>query len=179
MGSSIDLVKKRVKKNITTAHIISMLMVVFTAFYIIKYNEKVVYVNGATFGVAGVAYAIRYIPLIILTGLCGNVPGMLCVLLVFAHRTVVYSAFSYMTFIYLLVVCVVDVLARKRWFGKWYKTLCVSAFLQLLVGNFWGAVLVLLSDQGISGLKWSQQPYFFLNEILGCLVGSFAVYFIL
>jgi signal transduction histidine kinase/DNA-binding NarL/FixJ family response regulator len=178
MGSSIDLFKKRVKKNITKAHIISLLMVVFTAFYIIKYNEKVVYVNGATFGVAGAAYALRYIPLVILTGLCGNVPGMLCVLLVFAHRTVMYSAFSYMTFIYLLVVCVVDVLARKRWFGKWYKTLCVSVFLQLLVGNFWGAVLVLLSDQGISGLKLYQQPYFFLNEIVGCLVSSFIVYFI-
>ena len=69
---------RQVKKWIITA-----LMVVFTAFFIIKYNEKVFYVENSGFLTAGLSYAIRYIPLVIITAVGGNIPGVICVLLVF------------------------------------------------------------------------------------------------
>lgn len=164
---------RQVKKWIITA-----LMVVVTAFYIIKYNEKVFYVENSGFLTAGLSYAIRYIPLVIITAVGGNIPGVICVLLVFLHRSYASSSFSYMTFIYLLVVCVVDILARKRFFGKWQKVLLASVFLQILAGNFWGIILIFLSNEGVEALSLKQQLYFFLNEMPGSLLSCFIVFFI-
>ena len=162
---------KKIQKRIITA-----LMVVVTAFYIIKYNEKVFHVEDMGVLAEGLSYAIRYIPLVIVTAIGGNIPGMMCVLLVFLHRSYISSSFSYMTFVYLLVVCVVDMLSRRRFYSKWPKVLAATAFLQLLVGNFWGIILILLSDEGINGLGLKQQLFFFLNELPGCLLSSFIVY---
>ena len=164
---------RQVKKWIITA-----LMVLITAFYIIKYNEKVFYVENSGFLTAGLSYAIRYIPLVIITAVGGNIPGVICVLLVFLHRSYVSSSFSYMTFIYLLVVCVVDILARKRFFGKWQKVLLASVFLQILAGNFWGIILIFLSNEGVEALSLKQQLLFFLNEMPGSLLACFIVFFI-
>jgi signal transduction histidine kinase/CheY-like chemotaxis protein len=175
----LELLGKNIKSGKTMKYLIHVVMVLFTAFYIIKYNEKTFYLEGASFGIAGLAYSIRYIPLVVLTALGGNLPGMVCVLIVLIHRSIISSSFSYMTFIYLLVVCVVDQLSRRKFFKKWQTTLLVSVLLQLLVGNFWGIILILLSDQGISGITGFQQVYFFLNEMPGCIICSFIVYYVL
>ncbi len=174
----LELLGNTIKSRKTMKYVLHLIMVFFTAFYIIKYNEKAFYLEEANFGVAGLAYSIRYIPLVVLTALGGNLPGMACVLIVLLHRSIVSSTFSYMTFIYLLVVCVVDQLSRRGFFKKWNTTLLVAVLLQLLVGNFWGIILILLSDQGTSGLGLFQQVYFFLNEMPGCLICSFIAYYV-
>ena len=164
---------KQIIKRIITA-----LMVLLTAAFIILYNENVLYVERSGYFTAGLLYAVRYIPLVIVTALGGNIPGMTCVLLVFLHRSYVSSSFSYMTFVYLLVVCVVDLFARRRFYAKKHKTFLASVFLQILVGNFWGIILILLSDEGIAAISPEQQLLFFLNELPGCLLSSFIVYLI-
>ncbi len=171
---------KRLKDSMQVRKwIITVLMVLFTAFFIIKYNEKVFYVENSGFLTAGLSYMIRYIPLVIISAIGGNLPGMLCVLLVFLHRSFMSSSFSYMTFIYLMVVCVVDMLSRKRFFSKWQKVILSSVFLQLLVGNFWGIILILLSNDGSHALSLKQQFFFFLNEMPGSLLSCFIVFYIL
>ena len=174
----IGLLKKRPDKENIKRWTIKVLMVLFTAFYIIKYNEKVFYVENSEYFFAGITYMIRYIPLVLITALGGNVPGMMCVLLLFIYRFITSGVFSYMTFIYLFVVCLVDMLSRRRYYGTWQKVLAATVFLQLLVGNFWGFILILLSDEGISALGIKQQAFFFLNELPGCLLCSFLVYFL-
>ena len=164
---------KSIKKRI-----IMILMVIFTALYIIIYNDRIFYVENSSYFLAGLSYMMRYVPLVIITALGGNVPGMICVLLLFIHRFVISSTFSYMIFIYLFVVCLVDLLSRRGYYKTWKKTLLSTVFLQLLVGNFWGLILVLLSNEGATALSPIQQIYFFLNELPGCLLCSFTVYFL-
>ena len=165
---------KEIKKRIIT-----VLMVLFTAYYIIEYNKHIFFIEGADFGPAGLAYAIRFIPLVVITAIGGNIPGMMCVLIVFLQRSYVSSSFSYMTFIYLLVVCVVDLLARRRYFSTFKKTLVVTVILMLLVGNFWGIILIFLSNTGFEALGVRQQILFFINELPGCFLSSVIAYYIL
>ena len=162
---------RKIKKTV-----IMILMVIITTIYIIVYNDNVFHVENSSFLVAGLLYMLRYIPLVIITALGGNVPGMLCVLLVFVHRFITSSTFSYMTSIYLFVVCVVDMLARRKYYSKRTKVIAATVFLQILVGNFWGIILILLSDEGISSISVRQQVLIFLNELPGCLLCSFIVY---
>ena len=156
--------------------IINLVMVFFTSAFTIIYTNAMPYLDGAGFGTAGIVYALRYVPITVTTALGGNIPGMASVLLVFIHRTVVSSSFSYLTFIYLVVVCVVDLLARRRWFNKWYKVFAVTFFMMNLVGTFWGILLILLSDNGIYEVAPMQVVFCFLNELPGCLLGSTVVY---
>ncbi|MBO5621066.1 MAG: hybrid sensor histidine kinase/response regulator, partial [Butyrivibrio sp.] len=67
---------------------------------------------------------------------------------------------------------------RKRFFGKWQKVLLASVFLQILAGNFWGIILIFLSNEGVEALSLKQQLYFFLNEMPGSLLACFIVFFI-
>lgn len=156
--------------------VISAIMVVFTSFYTIMYTMHMPFLDGAGFGTAGLVYALRYIPIMLTAALGGAIPGMLSVLIVFIFRSVTSSTFSYMTFIYLLVVIVLDLITRRRWFDKWYKALAVSFYMQNLVGTFWGIILMLLSDTGIYVVSIKQVLLFFLNELPGCLLGSMLIY---
>jgi signal transduction histidine kinase/DNA-binding response OmpR family regulator len=159
--------------------IINIVMILLTSTYTIFYTNAMPYLDGAGFGTAGVVYAMRYIPIMITTALGGSIPGLVSVLLVFLHRTFISSSFSYLTFIYLVVVCVVDLITRRRWFNKWYKVFAVTFFMMNLVGTFWGILLMLLSDDGIFVITASQVFFFFLNEFPGCFIGSLLVYLIL
>ncbi len=159
--------------------IINIVMILLTSTYTIFYTNVMPYLDGAGFGTAGVVYAMRYIPIMITTALGGSIPGLASVLLVFLHRTFISSSFSYLTFIYLVVVCVVDLITRRRWFNKWYKVFAVTFFMMNLVGTFWGILLMLLSDDGIFVITVSQVFFFFLNEFPGCFLGSLLVYLIL
>ncbi len=167
--------KQEDDRNIKSA-IINVIMVVFTSVYNIAYTAHMPYLDGAGFGIAGLIYAVRYIPIMILSALGGAVPGMISVLVMFLYKSFSSSTFSYMAFIYLLVVCIVDTLACKKWFNKWYKVFPVTVFMQNCVGIFWGIVLLILSDAGIGVLTPMQVVYFFFNELPGCLLGSTIIY---
>ena len=162
----------------TVKMIIGIIMVLFTSFYIIKYNSKMYYVDSMGFGLAGILYAIRYVPLMIVAAVGGAIPSMLSVLLVFAYNSVKNNSFSYLTFIYLVVACVTDLFAKKKWFNKWYKVLGVTFFMMNVVGTFWGVILLLLSDYGIYTISVRQVLMFFMNELPGCLLSCTLIYFI-
>lgn len=165
------------QRNVKT-DLINIFMIIFTSTFMIIYGNFLPYLDGAGFGVAGLVYSIRYVPLVITTALGGSIPGMASVLLLFLHRTAISSSFSYLTFIYLLVVIVVDLITRRRWFNKWYKVILVTLFMMNLVGTFWGILLMLLSDGGTGSLTVLQVIYFFLNAMPGSFVSSVMVYLI-
>ena len=128
------------------------LMIVLAAYLQIEYNNHLMYVNPDNYIQAGISYAFKYMPIILIAGFGGNVPGMITVLLIFFYRTIVYSSFSYLTFILLLVACTVDGIARKRFFSKWYMTILATFFLQIETGVFWPIILWLLSGNDIDSL---------------------------
>ena len=158
--------------------LINIAMIIFTSTYMIFYGNFLPYFDGAGFSAAGLVYSLRYVPIVVTTALGGSIPGMASVLLVFLHRTFINSSFSYLTFIYLVVVIVVDLITRRRWFNKWYKVFPVTFFMMNLVGTFWGILLMLLSDGGIRSLTILQVIYFFLNSLPGSLLSSTIVYLI-
>ncbi len=165
---------QRQKKSI----IIAAIMVLATSVYTVIYIWRMPLYDEAGFGTAGLIYAMRYVPIMITAALGGSVPGMISVLMVFIFRSVYSSTFSYMTFIYLLVVIVLDLITRRRWFDKWYKTLAVVFFMQNLVGTFWGILLMLVSDAGIYVITPLQILHFFLNELPGSFLGCMIIYLI-
>ncbi|MBE5827827.1 MAG: response regulator [Butyrivibrio sp.] len=158
--------------------LINIAMIIFTSTYMIFYGNFLPYFDGAGFSAAGLVYSLRYVPIVVTTALGGSIPGMASVLLVFLHRTFINSSFSYLTFIYLVVVIVVDLITRRRWFNKWYKVFPVTFFMMNLVGTFWGILLMLLSAGGIRSLTILQVIYFFLNSLPGSLLSSTIVYLI-
>ncbi len=160
------------------ASVINLIMILVTSTFTILYTEIMPSLDEAGFGVAGIVYSLRYVPIMITTALGGNVPGMVSVLLVFLHRSFTSSSFSYLTFIYLVVVCVVDFITRRRFFNKWYKVIFVTLIMMNLVGTFWAILLLLLSDNGIAVATPMQVVYIFLNELPGCLLSSTVVYLV-
>ena len=151
-------------------------MIVLAAYVQIEYNNHLMYVNPDNYIQAGISYAFKYLPIILISGLGGNVPAMICVLTIFAYRTIVYSSFSYLTFILLVVACTVDGLARKRFFAKWYTTILAAVILQLETGVFWAIILWLLSGNDINSLASIRYVQYFLNEMPGCLTGCLIVF---
>ena len=153
-------------------------MVLITSFYIIKYNQKLFHVDNMRYGLAGLLYAFRYLPLMIEAAVGGALPSMLTVLIVFIYNSFANSSFSYLTFIYLLVAGVADLLAKRKWYDKWYKVIPVTIFIQNLIGTFWGIVLLLLSDYGIYTLSFKQIVMFFMNELPGSFLSTLIIYLI-
>ncbi|MCR5402445.1 MAG: response regulator, partial [Butyrivibrio sp.] len=158
--------------------ILSICMILFSSVFAITYNLHIIRLDEEGFGAAGLFFALRYIPIMITAALGGNIPGMISVLIIFVFRSLFNSSFSYMTFIYLMVVWLMDMLARRKWFDSVLKAFPVSIFMQIMVGPFWGMVLLLLTENGLGSFSMRQCLYMFINELPGCLMGSIIIYLI-
>ncbi|MBE5827179.1 MAG: response regulator [Butyrivibrio sp.] len=179
MGMLIRKLTTPMDKKEKLKIIINVTMVILTAFYTIKYNQKMYHVDSMGFGIAGIIYAFRYLPVLVTTALGGAVPGMMSVILVFIHYSIAYSSFSYLTFIYLLAVCVTDILTRRKWFDRSWKIFPVMIFYMNLLGTFWGIILLILSDYGIYTISWRQLLLLFLNEMPGSFLGTVVIFLLL
>ncbi len=167
----LDLIKRNRDRRDSIKIIINFFAVLITSYYIIKYNQKLFHVDNMSYGLAGIIYAMRYIPLMIVSAVGGALPAMMCVVVVFIYHSVVFNSFSYLSCIYLIVACIMDVLAKKKWFARWYMLPVLTVIIQTATGLFWGIVLLLLSDYGIYTLTIRQAVMFFLNELPGSLLG--------
>lgn len=175
---------KRKKKRLSLKNIFSnkvflqAFMVVIATIIHITYNNHILYVNADNYLQSGIAYTFKYIPIMLVTALGGAVPGMISVLILFLYKTIVYSSFSYLTFIFLLVACTVDVFTRKRFFDRWYKAGLVMILLQLETGVFWPILLWLLSGKDVSTVTSIKFLQYFFNELPGCFAGCLIIYFL-
>ncbi|SDA53568.1 Histidine kinase-, DNA gyrase B-, and HSP90-like ATPase [Butyrivibrio sp. INlla18] len=168
---------RRMKKLPLSVYV-QLCMIGISSILTIFYSKHIFHVEDMNQAFAGIFYAFKYIPIITVTALGGAVPGMVSVLLVFLYRSIVYSSFSYLVFVYLILACVVDFMARKKFFSSVYKTLLVSVILQLISGDFWGILLFLLAGIDVSSVPFHYYVTYFLNEAPGCLIGCFIVYFV-
>ena len=171
------------RKDTTKAHlIVNVILVLYMTVFTIFYSSYTPHFGSSDSGISfimSVLYTTRYVPTMMTAALGGVVPGMLGVVLAFLFRSVVDSGFSYMTFIYLLVVCVMDLVARKKFFNKWYKVLFTVVVMQNLVGIFWGIILLALSSNGLSTVTFYQLFSFFIYEFPGCALGCGIIYVML
>ncbi len=163
-------------RNERTKAIVMALMVLFTSVYIVEYTNSMFRVDSAGFGLAGLVYSSRYVPLMMTTALGGAVPGMMSVILVFIYNSVTNSSFSYLTFIYLVVVCVTDLLTRRHYFDKWYKVFITTVIFMNLTGTFWGILVLAMTDYGLYTISIRQVLMFFMNQLPGSLLSSAIIY---
>lgn len=171
--------KKRsfsIKEAFENRLFINSFMVITAAIVQIVYSNRVIYINTEDYVQSGVAYALKYIPIILVSAFGGNVPGMMTVLIIFFYKTILYSSFSYLTFILLLVSCSVDAMTKKGFFKNKRMTVLAIVLLQLQTGVFWGIMLWLLSGNNIAGLNAGKMFYYFLNEFPGILLSCIVVY---
>ncbi len=157
---------------------VNAFMLVAATLIMILYENHIRFINPENFLTSGAAYALKYIPIVLLTAFCGSVPGMISVLSFFMYKSVIYSSFSYLTFIYLVVACTVDFMTRKRFFKSWARTVVVILMLQVETGVFWTIILWLLSGKDVSTLSDINFLMYFLNELSGSMLGCSIVYLV-
>ena len=162
----------------TNPFFVNAFMLVIATLIMIFYDNHVRFLNADNFLTSGLVYALKYTPIVLLTAFGGSVPAMISVLIVFMTKSVIYSSFSYLTFIYLVVACTVDFMTRKGFFKTWAKTVAVVLMLQVETGVFWTIILWLLSGKDVSTLSEINFLMYFLNELPGSLLGCTIIYLI-
>ncbi|WP_029231612.1 response regulator [Butyrivibrio sp. VCB2006] len=158
--------------------VVNAVIVILTAICSIMYNVLIATVSHNGGPVVTLLFISKFVPIVLASAFGGAVPGMMAVLIIFIHRTIAYSSFSYLTFIYLLVVIIVDALARKSFFKKWYTTVLSAVFLMFLNGVCWSSILWLLSGKDLFTMTPRFLVVCFLNELPGCMTSCFIVYLI-
>ena len=157
---------------------INTIMILFFSFLTIMYGRHITYTEEINGVLAEILYAIKYVPIILVTALGGAVPGMISVIIVFMYRSIIHVSFSYLVYIYLVVACITDFFSKKKVFNSLIKTLLASFFLQFVTGDLWGILLVLLSGADVSLLTAKHYFAYFLYEAPGCIFGYVVVYLI-
>lgn len=157
---------------------VDFFLVLIASVLTLLYNRSVFYVGNSGDILSYLYYIFKYIPIMIVTAVSGIIPAMGTVLIVFVYRCFMSNGFSYLTFIYLAVACMVDQFTVKGCFKKWYKTILASCVIQILVGDIWGTVLVLLGGRPVSSINLGNFWKFFFAEAPGCLLGCFFIYFL-
>ena len=160
----------------TRKNLINIIMVFVCSFFTILYCRNVHNLTSVSGFFSYFTYIFKYVPITVVTALCGIVPGMWTLLIVFIYRCFLSSGFSYLTFIYLLIACAVQILTIKGFFKKWYKTLMASIILQFIAGDFWGMLLMLLGGRDMADIRLSNSWEFFFSEAPACLICCFFVF---
>ncbi|MDC7294658.1 response regulator [Butyrivibrio sp. DSM 10294] len=158
--------------------VVNSAMVVLTALWSILYSMGIMALSPYHNIFTGLFYILKYIPFILTAAFGGAVPGLMAVLIVFIQKSIVSSSFSYLTFIYLLLVIVVEALAKRKAFKKWYTTVPAAIVVMFVDGFFWGIMLWLLSGKSMDTIDPNVLFNCFLNELPGSFISCFIVYFV-
>ncbi|WP_051545031.1 response regulator [Butyrivibrio sp. MC2021] len=157
---------------------VNCVMVISTALWSIAYGFLIIKLSPYHNIFTGLFYVLKYVPFILTAAFGGAVPGLMAVLIVFLQKTVVQSSFSYLTFAYLLVVMVIEAMAKKGFFRKWQTTILAAVIQMLVAGVFWGVILWLLSGKPLSSIDFFVLAQCFLNELPDSFISCFIVYFV-
>jgi len=122
--------------------------------------------------------AVRYVPIIILTALCGIIPGMISVVFIFFCGSLIHGEIMYSAFPYLLVACASDILTRVGFFKTVLKVFASSMILQFLIGNLWGICKIFLDGNTLNYLKLKDIAAMFFGNAPGCLLTCFFIFFL-
>ena len=119
---------------------------------------------------------IKYIPIMLVTALCGIIPGMLSLVLIFFFGSFLQGSIMYHAFAYLLIACAVNVLTRTGFFKKFFKVILASMILQFILGDLWGFCKLVLNGVGLAGFDPGKLIPLFFREAPGCLFTCFFIY---
>ncbi|MBQ9607242.1 MAG: response regulator [Lachnospiraceae bacterium] len=118
-------------------------------------------------------------PLLMTGALCGNLPGIISVLLVFHYKTMVDNSTTYVIALYMIAVLLAAVAARHKVYRSFIKTFLFGAVLALILGAANGLVFVYttigsMSDTAFSGMV--NTYVYALPECIGTAILIYLVY---
>ena len=118
----------------------------------------------------------KYTPIVYTSALCGSIPGLIGVMIVFWSKTITLSSFAYMTFIYLIVSMIAHQCAKVGMYKSLFKTLLASCIFQVTIGVFWSMMLGMMVGRSITEVPLYRGVTYFINEFPTAIVNSYGLY---
>ncbi len=115
-------------------------------------------------------------PVIITAGICGYVPAMACVIILFIYKAVTFSELTYTTFVSMLIAVISNQYSRDYWYASIKKTFLGGLLMSIISGPVWGVLLELSIGTSIYNLSILRAGMYLLNALPPCLFGTFTVY---
>ena len=118
----------------------------------------------------------KYTPVVVTSALCGSIPALFSVMIVFWYKTITFSSFAYMTFIYMLVAMITHQLSKAGFFRNLWKTCIATLYFQIVIGVFWCMILGLMVGRTLTDVPPEKAITYFVSELPAALLNMFGVY---
>lgn len=124
-------------------------------------------------------FTFKDIPLILLVGLCGYIPGILCVFIAFIYRAFTNISYSYIVFVYLMAALVTSWFTSRHFIIRKRFILLSSCILALLFGDLWWFVTTLTNGNGFAQISAMHFLFYFIGSLPECLLSVWFISFLL
>ena len=94
-----------------------------------------------------------HVPIIVLSGLCGQIPGLIAVLTVFIHHAFADIDYSFYVFIYLMLCIGVSYIFKKKWYKDKKRYICCMLATTFILGDVWGFFTYVLENYHLPALN--------------------------
>ena len=136
--------QQEIKKIKRGRLILSIILTIFAA-------TNSIFVGNASIDLGG--FAVESTLLLIVGALCGNLPGIIAVLLTFIYRAITDTTSSYVIALYLVAVLLMAQSARRKVYKSAVKTLLTGFIIAAVIGAMNGLILkIVMSGELSSGV---------------------------
>ncbi|MCR4587027.1 MAG: response regulator [Lachnospiraceae bacterium] len=115
-------------------------------------------------------------PVIITAGICGHVPAMACVIILFFYKALSFSELAYTAFISMLLAVIADHCSRYYWFASKRKTFISALWMAVVSGPAWGVLLEITIGTPLKELSLVRMGMYLLHALLPCFFACFTIY---
>lgn len=140
--------------------------IVVVSYFLIYYNDNYSFVLFNTYTVT-----LKDLPLIILTGLCGPLAGMLDVFVTVFFKSISDFNYAYTLFMYLLLALVVNYILSRDWIKSWKKILLGVVIMGLVMESGWAIVVATANGTISTTFDIATIGLFLLGSLPECFIG--------
>lgn len=115
-------------------------------------------------------FPLKDIPLMIVSVLLGNIPGMICVFITVILRAATNNAFAYVAFLDLMVALVTHYFVSRGWYRNRLRLLISVLILAVIVGVGWHVIVTLFDDNGFVTFGFLDLIGMYLGGIIEVLI---------
>lgn len=117
--------------------------------------------------------------MIIVSALCGYVPGLMCVFISFVYKVFQDSNSTYVIFLYMIAALLASWFATHRWFKSRWKTVFASLILMVVTGAINSVIIHVTMGNTLDNSLWDEAWTGFKREGAECIVSMFVIYMIM
>ncbi|MBR1628129.1 MAG: response regulator [Lachnospiraceae bacterium] len=132
------------------------------------------------FKIGSVIFHFDSMLVILIAGVIGFAPSMVCFALIFLATIIIDIGRAYTVFVYLIAAIISFFAVRKRWYSQDVRSMCLlSTLLAFILGDIQMTLASLASGQGLTGITPKNILNFFLGELPECSIAVFITYLFL